>query len=685
VIGDRRARLGGNDSTIADRIPLLVVLIGLVFTAFLLRLFQLQFIQTDDLRRRSERNYVRTVRLEAPRGDILDRHGRVIATTRPAFAVQVIPNDLRRPDLTLTALASLIDRDAHELQARLGSPRGRARFQPVQLASDLSYDQRARLESHLYALTGVVTDVRPRRFYVEGELASHLLGYLGEIQRAQLEKRTYADYRSGEVIGQTGIEAVMQGDLRGRAGGRNLVVNVAGRVEGLLDEIEPVSGGTVTLTLDLDMQRAAEESFLPDVLGEPAKMGAVVALDVRTGDVLAIASKPSFDPNAFAGGVSPETWKALIEDEWRPLQNRVISGNYPPGSTYKALVAAAALEEKLIDPSRKVFCPGTFRLGRRTYRCWKRPGHGAVDMHRALVESCDVYFYQLGLALGIDRLAFFARGFGLGHSTGIPLANEQTGLVPTSAWKERRFAEPWMLGETVSASIGQGFNLTTPLQLAVSYAAIANGGKVMKPRLVLRVVDPEGQVTDGPAPEVASTVPVAPEHLARVRSALEGVVNEPGGTGGRSRVPGIKVAGKTGTAQVVGLEHTEGIDEKEVKLRHRDHAWFVGYAPAEAPEVVVAALVEHGGHGGAAAGPVVQRVLAAYFGVPLAPAPPAPPAVSEVPEPPTDEPIQAEPSPVPVPVPLPPAPTDQPIPDAFPRVTAVTPVSTGGGDAGDRP
>ncbi|HXK25775.1 MAG TPA: penicillin-binding protein 2, partial [Myxococcota bacterium] len=411
-----------------------------------------------------------------------------------------------------------------------------------------------------------------------------------------------------------------------------------------LDEIEPVSGGSVVLTLDLDMQRAAEQAFSPDVAGGTARMGAVVALDVRTGDVLALASKPSFDPNVFAGGIPAETWRSLVEDEWRPLQNRVISGNYPPGSTYKPLLAAAALEEGLVDPSRKVFCPGTFRLGRRTYKCWKEGGHGAVDLHRAIVESCDVYFYHLGLEVGIDRMAYFAKGFGLGRLTGIPLANEQAGLVPTTAWKERRFAEPWMLGETVSASIGQGFNLLTPLQLAVAYGAIANGGQVVKPRLVLRVIDPEGNVTEAPAPEVQGTAPVSPERLALVRSALEGVVNEPGGTGGRARLPGIRVAGKTGTAQVVGLEHTEHLADKDVDMRHRDHAWFVGYAPAEAPEVVVAALVEHGGHGGSAAAPVVQRVLAAYFGVSLTPngqpapaAPPAPEPPPEVPPAPDDD------------------------------------------------
>jgi len=614
ISGAGRGRLGaGTDSTLERRIPVIAVFIVLVLSIFFARLFQLQLVQTDDLRLRSQRNYVRTLRLEAPRGDILDREGRVLATTRPAFGVQVIPNDVHRPELTYAALATLIDRDAAEMLEQVGTPRGRLRFKPVRLAGDLSYDQRARVESHLYGLPGVVSDLRPRRHYVGGELAAHVLGYLGEIQREQLETRHFADYRQGEVIGQAGVESVLQSALRGRAGGRNLIVDVAGRALDVLDEIEPVPGGAVTLTIDLDLQQAAEDAFLPAVLGEASKIGAVAALDIHTGDVLALVSKPAFDPNDFAGGIDAVTWNALISDEWRPIQDRAISGQYPPGSTYKVIVASAGLEEGLVDPEEKVFCPGSFRLGRRTYRCWKRGGHGWVDLHQAIVESCDVYFYQLGLQLGVDRLAFFARGFNFGRTTDIELPQEQPGLVPTSAWKERRFGEVWIKGETVSAAIGQGFNLATPLQLAVAYAAVANGGSLVKPRLVLQTEDWEGNLTLGPPPEVRGTVPVSPEHLARVRAALTGVVNEKGGTGGRARVPGVRVAGKTGTAQVVALEHTEGLEDEEIELRHRDHGWFVGYAPAEAPEIVVAALVEHGGHGGSTAGPVVQRVLARYF------------------------------------------------------------------------
>jgi penicillin-binding protein 2 len=338
----------------------------------------------------------------------------------------------------------------------------------------------------------------------------------------------------------------------------------------------------------------------------------VVALDVRNGDVLALVSKPSYDPNDFSGGIDAVTWKELSNNEWRPIQNRAVSGQYPPGSTYKVIVAAAALQDG-VDPDEPLYCPGKFKLGRRTFHCWKREGHGSVDLRDAIKNSCDTYFYNIGLKLGVDRLAEMANGFFFGRLTGIAIGQERAGLVPTREWKKRRFREPWVKGETANASIGQGFNLATPLQVAVAYAAIANGGKVFRPRLIRQTVDRSGVVIPGPPIELLGNLPVDAKHLARIVDALESVVGEEGGTARRARVPGIRVAGKTGTAQVVRLKHVENFEDDEIPIRFRDHAWFVGFAPVESPEIVVVALVEHGGGGARVAAPITQKVLAAYF------------------------------------------------------------------------
>jgi penicillin-binding protein 2 len=619
-------RVGAPQEALPEtRLWMMAGVVFLVFGVFVLRLFQLQIVQGEELRQQSVRNSVRTVRLDAPRGEILDRDGRVVASTRPAFDLEVIPSELREPGRVLHALGLLLEEPPERLAATLGKPRGRARFQPLALAADLNFERLARVESHRYALPGVVTEVHPRREYQDGPALAHLLGTLGEIRAEQLERPEYAGYRQGEIIGQSGLEAFLEPTLRGTAGGRNVIVNVAGREVQRLDEVKPVPGRTAVLTLDIDLQRAAVDAFRIEppahskepwpaetVAGVTEKLGGLVALDPRNGDVLALVSRPTYDPNAFAGGVDAKTWRALMKHEWKPLQNRALAGQYPPGSTYKAFIAAAALQEGLVTPQTRVFCPGSFAYGRRAYRCWKKTGHGTVDVHTALVRSCDVFFYTVGLKLGIDRIARYSLGFGLGQLTRIGLAEEKAGLVPTSEWKKRRFKEPWMGGETVSASIGQGYNLITPLQLAVSYGAIATG-RVMQPRLLLRVEERDGKLVSETAPVVLGEVPVSKENLDIVRSGLTGVVQEGGGTGGRARVEGIHVAGKTGTAQVIHLEHYDGVAEDRIPLKYRDHAWFAAWAPAEAPEIVVAVLAEHGGHGGSAAAPIAQKVLQLYF------------------------------------------------------------------------
>ncbi len=524
-----------------------------------------------------------------------------------------MPNDLQDPDRIYRALGQLLARDPQELRERVGDTRGARRFRPASLVSDLDVEALARVETHAFAMPGVSTQARPLRHYLEGSSAAHMFGTLGEIRGEQLEQTEYEDYRSGDVIGQTGLEARFESVLRGHAGGRNVVVDAAGREVQDLESVEPLPGGRLVLAIDLDLQRAAEAAFRDVPEGQAPLMGAVVALDVRSGDVLAMASLPSYDPNSFAGAIDAKTWKELTGDEWKPLRNRAIQNHYPPGSTHKAVVAAAALQEGVVDRRTRVFCPGSFRFGNRSFKCWKREGHGSVDIITALQRSCDVFFYTVGVQLGVDRLARHAATFGLGLRSGIELDGESPGVLPSTGWKRAKLGQPWYPGETVSIAIGQGYNLYTPLQLALSYATIANGGRLLKPRLVLRIEDRDGVVEKQfPVVEVGKSS-VSDENLAIVREGLTAVVESIGGTGGRARVPGVKVAGKTGTAQVVKLERTEGMSELSIPVKFRDHGWFAAFAPADAPEIAIGVFVEHGLHGATAAAPIAQKIMARYF------------------------------------------------------------------------
>jgi penicillin-binding protein 2 len=600
-------------ASLEGRVRLVAVLVVLLFGGFVVRLFHLQVVEGETLRQRSQKNSIRHVDLDAPRGEVLDREGRVLATWRPSRALRVIPNDLHDRARTFAALGQLLGLPGPELDAEAGPSTGLARFRPVTLVDDLDWERLARVESHGYALAGIETFEKPRRFYPSGPLAAHLLGTLGEIQSAQLAREHYAGYRQGEVIGQTGLEARFETHLRGVYGRRDVVVDAAGREIEQLRELPPALGGRVVLALDRDLQEQAEAGFRDVPEGEPERMGAAVALDVRTGDVLALASFPNYDPNVFSSRIDRDTWRALTSDEWKPLRDRAIQNHYPPGSTHKAVMAATALQEGVIDASTRVYCPGYYYFGGRRFGCWKKEGHGTVNVIQALQRSCDVFFYTVGVELGIDRIAKHASSFGLGDLTGIDLPGEVTGIVPSSEWKLRRFKEKWYPGETVSAAIGQSYNLYTPLQLAVSYAAIANGGRVMKPRLVLRLEDRDGKTVQAFDPEEREHATVSAANLAIVREGLTAVVEVAGGTGSRARVPGVRVAGKTGTVQVVSLDRVRRMREEDIPVRFRDHAWFAAFAPADSPEIAVAVFVEHGLHGSSAAAPIAQRVLAKYF------------------------------------------------------------------------
>jgi penicillin-binding protein 2 len=597
-----------HDSHFDRRVVLAMLIVVAVWGALLGRLFYLQVVEGERHRKSAERNSVRTHRLIAPRGMILDRSGMILVDSRPSHDVLVVPHETPSLDTTLERIAGLIGASPAELAERVGRPTGRSRFQAQPVMRDLDRDALARVESRLWALPGVLTQVTPIRDHRFGSAAAHLLGRLGEISRSQLEQGRSQGYRPGDSVGKAGVERLLDQQLRGRNGGENVLVDAHGRELERWNALEPQPGENVVLSLDLRLQLVAERAF--DELG---KHGALVALDPRNGDVLALMSRPNFDPNLFARGIERDEWAALRDSPAKPLHNRVLQGMYPPGSTYKVVTALAGLETGTITPEQVVDCKGSYRLGRRRYRCWKRWGHGEVDLHKALVQSCDVYFYQLGEALGVDTLAYYARALGLGAATGIELGAESSGLVPTRAWKERRFGQKWIKGETISIAIGQGFNLWTPLQMASAYAAIGNGGTRFRPFVVKRIESATGQVISETTPEVVSTVPISPGSLLVVQSALRGVVHDERGTGRVMRRLPVEVAGKTGTAQVVALAKDPVEDNEEIPEAHRDHAWFVGWAPAEAPRIVVAVLVEHGGHGGSAAAPVARKVMAEFF------------------------------------------------------------------------
>jgi penicillin-binding protein 2 len=480
-------------------------------------------------------------------------------------------------------------------------------FMPVRIEKNITMSKLAFVETHALDLPGVVVDVAPVRKYSGGEMMSHIIGYTGEISKEELERRDDDELGPGDIIGKSGMEKFLDDHLSGKSGAEQVEVNVTGKVIKALGHIAPRPGNNVVLTIDIDLQKAAWDALA-------GKRASAVVMDPRDGSILALVSTPSFDPNLFNSGISKRDWDRLSKDPLYPMENRAVSGQYPPGSTYKVVVAAAALAEGLITPETRFFCNGSFELGNRSYRCWQRHGHGWVNLHRALVESCDVYFYNLGKMLGVDKLAEYARAFGLGEPSGIDLPREKPGLVPTKAWKLAKRKEPWQLGETIPVSIGQGFNLVTPVQLANAFSALANGGILWRPRIVKQIETVDGRVVKVFPPEKKKNLPVSAAHIEMIRQGLWGVVNEKGGTGSALRRPEADVAGKTGTSQVVGLPQDEAARRAKINSgRFKDHALFACFAPYKQPEIAVAVIVEHAGGGGAVAAPVARQIVDAYF------------------------------------------------------------------------
>ena len=583
------------------RIGAISLIILFVFCALGFRLWQLQIVEGDRFRTLSEKNRIRLKRLPSIRGLMLDRTGRVVVGNHPSFDVILVPEDAQDRLTTLHTLASYLPEAVDFLEGKAPRNPLRPAYEGISVARDISWDTLAMIESHQLDLPGVSVEASLKRFYAAGNLAAHLVGYIGEVNQAEMAE--YKRYRQGDLIGKVGLEKAWEEVLRGYNGGQQIEVDATGRKLRVLDEVKTQPGYNIHLTLDLELQEQVEQA-----LGEAE--GAVVVLDVETGEVLALANRPTFDPNLFALSIKSNEWRTLVEDPLRPLTNRALRGQYPPGSTFKPFMALAALEEGIITPETRFNCQGELPFGGRTFHCWKRPGHGRVDLKQALAQSCDVYFYKVGQRLGIQKIAQAARRFGLGQDLGLALA-ASPGLIPDVEWKRRRFNAPWYEGETLSVVIGQSYVLATPLQMAAATAALANGGVINRPFFVTQVSSVDGESIQTYSPEILTQTKIPEEHLRIVRDGMREVVHGERGTGKKAFLPDVEVAGKTGTSQVVS--RIIGKEEK-VPRHHRDHAWFIAFAPVQTPKIAVACLIEHAGKGGGAvAAPVVRQVLEAYF------------------------------------------------------------------------
>lgn len=597
------------------RIGVAVVLVFLSFGLITMRLWYLQVMQGTEMQTLSESNRIRLVRLPGSRGVVYDRNGEILIDNRPSFDAVFVPEDARRRQMTIQNLAAHLGETEAAITRALHAPSKRPPYEGIIVRRDLDWQEVVAIETHQLDLPGVSLRAGPRRYYPFGSLASHLLGYVSEISEKELTQwGEEAGYQRGDMVGKSSLERAYDTQLRGVPGGEQVEVDALGRRVRVLDKIAETPGNNIILTLDRDLQETAETA-----LGEYD--GAVVALDPNNGDILAFVSKPAYDPNVFARGIKHAEWMGLVKDRRHPLNNRVIQGTFPPGSTFKIAMAVAALESGLVKLSFGVNCGGGMQFGTHYFHCWKKEGHGAVGFHEAIVESCDVYFYQVGQKLGIDVIAEWANNLGLGIPTGIHMDHESSGTIPSTAWKRRRFKQPWYAGETLSCAIGQGYVTATPLQMAQLAAMIANGGTRYRPRYVQRVEALDGTVREEFPPEVLSSVTIRPETLEQVRSAMRDVVESDRGTGRKAHVAGFEVAGKTGTAQAIGVKD-EGERDQRTK---KDHAWFIAFAPVDHPRIAVAVLAEHSGeHGGTAAAPVAGKIFERYLTRGQLPGPPEP-------------------------------------------------------------
>ncbi len=565
-----------------------IISIGiLLFLCFALiaRLWYLQAVEGRKYAKFAQINASQSMPVIAPRGLIYDRNGKVLVSNKASFNVYILLTKIKDRDALLKRLSRLIEMEVADIEKKIKRRKSRS-FDPILIKENLDIRSVARIEEQKDHLEGVVVNAVPVRFYPYKEMAAHVLGYIGEVTAEDLEKDGYSSLRSGDLIGKAGVERIYDAYLRGVNGGERVDVSTYGVVQGSGSE-SSVPGKNITLTIDIELQKAVESS-----LG--ARAGAVVVLDPRNGEVLALSSHPNFDPNIFAHQIEPEEWRKLSSAN-HPFMNRAIS-SYPPGSTFKVVTLSAALEKALARPSELFYCPGYFKLGARTAKCWKLSGHGTLHLLGGLINSCNIVFYQMGLRVGPDILHDYAKAFGLGERTGIDLPGEARGVVPSTKWKKEVYNEAWFPGDSINFGIGQGFIWVSPLQMANLYASIANGRDRYEPHLIKKIKDRDGEEVFTYKPKIIGQVPLSQKNLKMIKDTLHEVVTH--GTGRAAGIASFEAAGKTGTAQNPGKPA---------------HAWFVCYAPFDRPRVAVASFVEHGEHGDQVTARIAHDVLSWYL------------------------------------------------------------------------
>jgi penicillin-binding protein 2 len=581
-----------------SRVRFAVVIVILLCAAIVFRLMNLQIFRYNELAALSENNSVRIMRIRADRGFIKDRSGKNLVINSPGYEIEIIKEDTKNIDKLLDNLSEIVLLDKKKVMGRL---KRSYFYEPVKVTRGLNFEELSYFMEHSEDYPGVQFIADPMRSYDNSTIFSHILGYVAEVN----EQEVAEGYQPGDIVGRSGLERQFEKELSGISGSRRVIVDSFGRVMETLNETPPTPGKNIILTIDYNLQ-----SYIDTIMN--GRVGSIVVLDNTDNSILALYSSPTFDLNNFNPFITDENWQKLANDPQKPLLNRSIEGTYPPGSVFKIMVAVAGLMEGVITPETSFYCNGSFKATARTnivHNCWRRYGHGEMKLRRAISESCDVYFYNVGYLLGIDKLSEYAKKFGLGMQTQIDLPNEKTGVFPSREWKMQTLKEQWYPGETVNISIGQGYTTTTPLQVATMTASIFNGGKVYAPRLVSAIEDPVTGARAEVASKLISQVDIPKEVRDIVMAGLVDAVEDKHGTSWRARVADIKLGGKTGTAQVISLKRTENMKDEDIPLHWRDHSWFAGIYPSDNPRYSVVVLIEHGGSGGRSSAPLAGTVI----------------------------------------------------------------------------